>query len=61
MSLFDLMAFESFSEFIQMGKHGIHVWLSYGFFFITTAILLISLALETKKLEWELTREGLDK
>ncbi len=22
--------FETFSEFIQMGKHGLYVWLSYG-------------------------------
>lgn len=24
------MAFESFSAFLQMGKHGFYVWLSYG-------------------------------
>jgi heme exporter protein D len=25
------MAFESFSDFIQMGKHGLYVWSTYGF------------------------------
>ena len=24
------MAFESFAEFLQMGRHGIYVWSAYG-------------------------------
>jgi heme exporter protein D len=29
--------FASFADFLQMGKHGLYVWLSYG---ITLAIIL---------------------
>ncbi len=29
------MAFESWSAFWLMGKHGLYVWLSYGAFFIS--------------------------
>ncbi|WP_394176883.1 heme exporter protein CcmD [Thalassotalea litorea] len=32
------MAFESFSEFLAMGKHGFYIWLSYG---CTLLILLV--------------------
>ncbi|HBC55894.1 MAG TPA: heme exporter protein CcmD [Gammaproteobacteria bacterium] len=31
------MEFESFSEFLAMGRHGFYVWLSYGL----TAIILV--------------------
>ena len=36
------MAFESFSEFLAMGKHGVYVWSCYG---ITLAVLALNVAL----------------
>ena len=36
------MAFESFSAFLAMGKHGVYVWSCYG---ITLAILALNVAL----------------
>lgn len=41
------MAFESFSDFFNMGGYGFYVWLSYGF----TAILLICLFINSKGME----------
>ena len=34
------MAFETFADFIAMGRHGFYVWLSYG---ITSVILLLTI------------------
>lgn len=28
------MYFESFADFLAMGRHGFYVWLSYGFFLL---------------------------
>jgi len=28
------MYFDSFSEFVAMGNHGLYVWLSYGIFLV---------------------------
>lgn len=36
------MYFESFAEFIAMGKHGVYVWSAYG---ITLAVLALNVAL----------------
>lgn len=36
------MAFESFSDFLAMGKHGVYVWSCYG---ITLAVLALNVAL----------------
>ncbi|MES2819708.1 MAG: heme exporter protein CcmD [Pseudomonadota bacterium] len=36
------MYFDSFAELLAMGKHGLHVWSSYG---ICLAILLLNVAL----------------
>jgi len=37
------MAFDSFSEFLQMGRHGFYVWSTYGI----SAFLLVAIALQT--------------
>ena len=50
-----LMYFDSFADFLQMGKHGQYVWLAYG----TTALVLLwtwlsarrSLASVTRRLQ----------
>jgi len=34
------MAFATFSEFLNMGGHGLYVWLSYGLGFLTIALCL---------------------
>lgn len=36
------MQFESFSEFIAMGKHGVYVWSAYG---ASVAILVLNVIL----------------
>lgn len=36
------MEFNSFAEFLAMGRHGLYVWLSYG---ITAVIILINVIL----------------
>lgn len=36
------MSFNSFSEFLAMGGHGLYVWLSYG---LGLAVILINLVL----------------
>lgn len=55
------MAFESFAAFLQMGSHGLYVWLSYGFFTLCLTGLLYSLFSENRKLKQELLKEGLIK
>jgi heme exporter protein D len=50
-----LMYFDSFADFLQMGKHGLYVWLAYG----STALVLLwtwlsarqSLARVTRRLQ----------
>lgn len=34
------MEFNSFADFLQMGRHGFYVWLSYG---ITAVIIVVNL------------------
>ncbi|HYQ37888.1 MAG TPA: heme exporter protein CcmD [Pseudomonas sp.] len=36
------MSFESFADFLAMGKHGLYVWTSYG---ISLAVLALNVAL----------------
>ncbi|MDM7858902.1 heme exporter protein CcmD [Thiopseudomonas acetoxidans] len=56
-----IFAFNSFAEFIAMGKHGFYVWVCFG---ITIAVLAINVALpwlarrrylnqEARRLRWE--------
>jgi heme exporter protein D len=40
--------FESFSEFIQMGKHGYYVWLSYGIGLLVIVYNILSVYLEER-------------
>ncbi|OGT22178.1 MAG: heme exporter protein CcmD [Gammaproteobacteria bacterium RBG_16_57_12] len=40
------MNWESFSDFIQMGKHGFYVWSSYG---VTALFLAIEILLVRRK------------
>ncbi|MFB1011844.1 MAG: heme exporter protein CcmD [Thiopseudomonas sp.] len=61
-----IFAFNSFAEFLAMGKHGLYVWLSFG---ITLAVMALNVALpwlakksyikqETRRLRWEAQNES---
>lgn len=61
-----IFAFNSFAEFLAMGKHGFYVWLSYG---ISLAVLALNVVLpwlarkryinqETRRLRWEAQNES---
>ena len=41
--------FETFSEFIQMGKHGLYVWLSYGISLIVIVYNIIAVYIERQQ------------
>ena len=47
------MYFDSFSDFLQMGNHGLYVWSAYG---LTTVVLLASLWYPIKRRK-DLTRD----
>ena len=53
-------AFGSFAEFLQMGKHGLYVWLSYGFFLIFVLSLIIPLFRESNQLKNTMKQEGIE-
>jgi heme exporter protein D len=36
------MSFESFSDFLAMGKHGLYVWSAYGICFTVLAINVLA-------------------
>lgn len=40
--------FESFAEFIQMGKHGYYVWLSYGISLLVIIYNILSVYLDER-------------
>ncbi len=42
-------AFESFTDFLQMGKHGLYVWLSYGLALLIFGYNIISVALAKRQ------------
>ncbi len=41
--------FETFSEFIQMGKHGLYVWLSYGISLIVIFYNILSVYVDRRQ------------
>lgn len=61
-----IFAFNSFAEFVAMGKHGFYVWLCFG---ITLTVLALNVALpwvarkkylnqEVRRLRWEAQNES---
>lgn len=40
------MSFESFSDFLAMGGHGVYVWLSYG---VATCVFIANVVLPMQK------------
>ncbi|SEU05058.1 heme exporter protein CcmD [Pseudomonas graminis] len=43
------MSFESFSDFLAMGKHGLYVWSAYGICFIVLAINVLAPVLARRR------------
>jgi len=41
--------FETFSEFLQMGKHGLYVWLSYGISFFVIIYNILAAYLDRRQ------------
>jgi len=41
--------FATFADFLQMGKHGLYVWLSYGLAFTVFAYNIVSVALTKRQ------------
>jgi len=52
------MQFNSFSDFIAMGGHGLYVWISYGFSLLSL-LLLVVFSLRSNKLVRENIRKKL--
>lgn len=50
------MAFQSFSEFLNMGGHGLYVWLSYGLGILTILLSLVLPLQQSKMLKRALRR-----
>lgn len=50
------MAFESFAEFLNMGGHGLYVWLSYGLGLLVVLLNLILPHLQSKSVQRDLSR-----
>lgn len=50
------MSFDSFSDFLAMGGHGLYVWLSYAIALFVIVINLVSPVLRKKQLISELVR-----
>ncbi|WP_299184044.1 heme exporter protein CcmD [uncultured Neptuniibacter sp.] len=50
------MSFDSFSEFIVMGGHGLYVWLSYAIALVIFVINIVSPVMQKKKVISDLVR-----
>lgn len=59
------MAFDTLAEFIQMGRHGLYVWMSYGLTLILIALNLLLPFIDKKQalsvISANLKRERKDK
>lgn len=51
------MHFESFAEFIAMGKYGAYVWSAYGITFAGMLILLVKSLSKSKALKKEIKQK----
>ena len=50
------VSFDSFSEFLAMGGHGLYVWLSYAIAIVILVINVVNPVLQKKKVFSELKR-----
>jgi heme exporter protein D len=51
------MSFDSFSDFLQMGGHGLYVWLSYGMGLIILLMAGVSPMREKRRVLRQLTQQ----
>ena len=52
-----MIQFSSFSEFVQMGAHGVYVWSAYGVTLIVLAFNVVAPVLRRRELMRELKRD----
>ena len=52
------MFFDSFSSFLEMGKHGLYVWSCYGLAAVIVAINFVSPILTRKKVIKDIQRQN---
>jgi len=50
------MAFESFTDFLDMGGHGLYVWLCYGLGLVTVLLSLVLPVQQGKSIKQDLRR-----
>lgn len=50
------MAFESFADFLEMGGHGLYVWLCYGLGLLTIVLSLLLPLQQGKLIKRDLVR-----
>jgi heme exporter protein D len=50
------MAFESFTDFLDMGGHGLYVWLCYGLGLVTILLSLVLPVQQGKSIKQDLRR-----
>ncbi|HSG04013.1 MAG TPA: heme exporter protein CcmD [Marinobacterium sp.] len=50
------MAFESFADFLEMGGHGLYVWLCYGLGLLTIVLSLLLPLQQGKSIKRDLVR-----
>ncbi|MAR91370.1 MAG: heme exporter protein CcmD [Pseudomonadota bacterium] len=51
------MAFESFADFIAMGRHGVYVWSAYGITALVLAANIIAPIVRRRGIEAEIRRK----
>lgn len=50
------MAFESFADFLQMGRHGVFVWSAYGISLTLIAANLVAMVRRHRKVRADIRR-----
>lgn len=50
------MYFDSFAEFLEMGRHGFYVWTAYGISLALIAVNLVAMARRHKRVRTDIQR-----
>ena len=50
------MYFDSFAEFLEMGRHGFYVWSAYGISMVLIAVNLVAMVRRQKRVRTEIQR-----
>lgn len=50
------MYFDSFTDFMRMGQHGVYVWSAYGIFFVAVGLNLLLARRREQRVRAELAR-----